>query len=143
MGISLCRYYHNITSVVLEAMAEHHVKTIMYSSTCVTYGEPLKMPITEQTPQMPINPYGKAKKMSEDIIIDFFKTTNMAVMILSVIATIMSLPSPSTAGRLLLLLKSIGEVSETSSSKRSKKKSAYSIGSLVQAEILLKLSLWN
>ncbi|KAK0585580.1 hypothetical protein LWI29_030755 [Acer saccharum] len=31
---------------------------------------------------MPINPYGKAKKMSEDIIIDFSKTTNMAVMIL-------------------------------------------------------------
>ncbi|KAJ0028106.1 hypothetical protein Pint_36337 [Pistacia integerrima] len=84
---------------------------------------------------MPINPYGKAKKMSEDIIIDFFKTTNMAVMILSVIATIMALPSPSTAGRLLLLLKSISEVSETSSSKRSKKKSAYSIGSLVQAEV--------
>ncbi|KAJ0089046.1 hypothetical protein Patl1_32885 [Pistacia atlantica] len=53
----------------------------------------------------------------------------------SVIATIMALPSPSTAGRLLLLLKSISEVSETSSSKRSKKKSAYSIGSLVQAEI--------
>lgn len=32
--------------------------------------------------QKPINPYGKAKKMSEDIIIDFSKTTNMAVMIL-------------------------------------------------------------
>ncbi|XP_031256469.1 UDP-arabinose 4-epimerase 1-like isoform X1 [Pistacia vera] len=79
------RYYHNITSntlVILEAMAAHHVKTLIYSSTCATYGEPLKMPITEQTPQMPINPYGKAKKMSEDIIIDFSKTTNMAVMIL-------------------------------------------------------------
>ncbi|KAI9153833.1 hypothetical protein LWI28_017281 [Acer negundo] len=79
------RYYHNITSnslVVLEAMAEHNVKTLIYSSTCATYGEPTKMPITEETPQMPINPYGKAKKMSEDIIIDFSKTTNMAVMIL-------------------------------------------------------------
>ncbi|XP_044501490.1 rRNA biogenesis protein RRP5 [Mangifera indica] len=53
----------------------------------------------------------------------------------SVIANITALPSPSTAGRLLLLLKSICEVNETSSSKRSKKKSAYSIGSLVQAEI--------
>ncbi|KAL5739559.1 hypothetical protein ACOSP7_028451 [Xanthoceras sorbifolium] len=79
------RYYHNITSntlVVLEAMAAHNVKTLIYSSTCATYGEPTKMPITEETPQMPINPYGKAKKMSEDIIIDFSKTTNMAVMIL-------------------------------------------------------------
>ncbi|XP_044485953.1 probable UDP-arabinose 4-epimerase 2 [Mangifera indica] len=79
------RYYHNITSntlVVLEAMTAHNVKTLIYSSTCATYGEPLKMPMTEETPQMPINPYGKAKKMSEDIIIDFSKTTNMAFMIL-------------------------------------------------------------
>lgn len=32
--------------------------------------------------QVPINPYGKAKKMSEDIILDYSKTSNMAVMIL-------------------------------------------------------------
>ncbi|GKV41870.1 hypothetical protein SLEP1_g49347 [Rubroshorea leprosula] len=53
----------------------------------------------------------------------------------SVIATIMAFPSPSTAGRLLLLLKSISEAAETSSSKRAKKKSSYNVGSLVQAEI--------
>ncbi|KAI3834792.1 hypothetical protein MKX03_037926 [Papaver bracteatum] len=79
------RYYHNITSntlVVLEAMAAHGVKTLIYSSTCATYGEPLKMPITEDTPQIPINPYGKAKKMAEDIILDFSKNSDMAVMIL-------------------------------------------------------------
>ncbi|KAF8390956.1 hypothetical protein HHK36_023256 [Tetracentron sinense] len=79
------RYYHNITSntlVVLEAMAAHDVKTLIYSSTCATYGEPEKMPITEETPQAPINPYGKAKKMAEDIILDFSRNTNMAVMIL-------------------------------------------------------------
>ncbi|PON46626.1 Polyribonucleotide nucleotidyltransferase [Parasponia andersonii] len=52
----------------------------------------------------------------------------------SVVATVMALPTPSTAGRLLLLLKSISE-SETSSSKRAKKKSSYKVGSLVQAEI--------
>lgn len=52
----------------------------------------------------------------------------------SVIATVMALPSLSTAGRLLLLLKSISET-ETSSSKRAKKKSSYDVGSLVQAEI--------
>ncbi|KAG8081449.1 hypothetical protein GUJ93_ZPchr0007g5836 [Zizania palustris] len=81
------RYYHNITSntlVVLEAMAAHNVKTLIYSSTCATYGEPEKMPITEETPQFPINPYGKAKKMAEDIILDFTKSkkSDMAVMIL-------------------------------------------------------------
>ncbi|RWR81883.1 putative UDP-arabinose 4-epimerase 2 isoform X1 [Cinnamomum micranthum f. kanehirae] len=79
------RYYHNITSNtlgVLEAMATHGVKTLIYSSTCATYGEPKKMPITEETPQFPINPYGKAKKMAEDIILDFSKKSDMAVMIL-------------------------------------------------------------
>jgi UDP-arabinose 4-epimerase len=79
------RYYHNITAntlTVLEAMAAHGVKTLIYSSTCATYGEPDKMPITEVTPQVPINPYGKAKKMAEDIILDFSKNSDMAVMIL-------------------------------------------------------------
>ncbi|CAL5362822.1 unnamed protein product [Camellia sinensis] len=52
-----------------------------------------------------------------------------------VIATIMALPSPATAGRLLLLLKSVSEVTETSSSKRAKKKSGYDVGAVVQAEI--------
>lgn len=63
-------------------MAAHGVKTLIYSSTCATYGEPDTMPITEETPQVPINPYGKAKKMAEDIILDFSKNSNMAVMIL-------------------------------------------------------------
>ncbi|KAF5193508.1 Udp-glucose 4-epimerase [Thalictrum thalictroides] len=79
------RYYHNITAntlTVLEAMAAHRVKTLIYSSTCATYGEPEKMPITEDTPQVPINPYGKAKKMAEDIILDFSRNSDMAVMIL-------------------------------------------------------------
>jgi UDP-arabinose 4-epimerase len=81
------RYYHNITSntlTVLEAMAKHNVNTLIYSSTCATYGEPDTMPIVETTAQNPINPYGKAKKMAEDIILDFTKSkkSNMAVMIL-------------------------------------------------------------
>ncbi|XP_052202667.1 UDP-arabinose 4-epimerase 1-like isoform X2 [Diospyros lotus] len=79
------KYYHNITAntlVVLEAMAAHGVGTLIYSSTCATYGEPEKMPITEETPQLPINPYGKAKKMAEDIILDFHRNSVMAVMIL-------------------------------------------------------------
>lgn len=50
----------------------------------------------------------------------------------------MALPSPSIAGRLLLLLKS-SAVSETSSSKRAKRKSTYSIGSLVQAEVSVRI----
>ncbi|CAK9882698.1 unnamed protein product [Sphagnum jensenii] len=80
------RYYHNITSNtlgLLEAMVKYDVKTLIYSSTCATYGEPETMPITEITPQVPINPYGKAKKMAEDIIIDYSKINpELRVMIL-------------------------------------------------------------
>ncbi|KAL2326887.1 hypothetical protein Fmac_020314 [Flemingia macrophylla] len=50
----------------------------------------------------------------------------------SVIATVMALPSPETSGRLLLLL---NDANETSSSKRTKKKSSYKVGTLVEAEI--------
>lgn len=53
----------------------------------------------------------------------------------SLSATVVALPSQSTAGRLLLLLNSICEMKETSSSKRAKKKLGYDVGSLVQAEI--------
>ncbi|OMO68743.1 hypothetical protein COLO4_29434 [Corchorus olitorius] len=50
-------------------------------------------------------------------------------------ATVMALPSPATSGRLLLLLNSISEVTDTSSSKRAKKKSSYNVASLVSAEV--------
>ncbi|KAI3446386.1 hypothetical protein Pfo_003051 [Paulownia fortunei] len=53
----------------------------------------------------------------------------------SVSATVMALPAPATGGRLLLLLKSLSDGVETSSSKRAKKKSSYDVGSLVQAEV--------
>ncbi|KAL5976748.1 hypothetical protein ACLOJK_021081 [Asimina triloba] len=52
-----------------------------------------------------------------------------------VTATVKALPSPSTSRRLLLLLDSLGKGSDTSSSKRAKKRSSYDIGSIVEAEI--------
>ena len=38
---------------------------LVYSSTCATYGNPKKLPITEKTPTNPINPYGKSKLYAE------------------------------------------------------------------------------
>lgn len=80
------KYYHNITSntlLILEAMVRYNIDRLIYSSTCATYGEPDKMPITEDTPQNPINPYGKAKKMAEDVIKDYARTNSkLAVTIL-------------------------------------------------------------
>ncbi|MEM1107063.1 MAG: UDP-glucose 4-epimerase GalE [Planctomycetota bacterium] len=66
-------YYHNNTAGVLcllRAMAEAGVNKIVHSSTAATYGEPDKMPITEDTPQSPINPYGTSKLMVEQILKD-------------------------------------------------------------------------
>jgi UDP-glucose 4-epimerase len=46
---------------LLDAMLEAEVKKLVFSSTCATYGMPEKMPITEDTPQLPVNPYGESK----------------------------------------------------------------------------------
>jgi UDP-glucose 4-epimerase len=44
---------------------------IVFSSTCATYGIPDQVPITEDTPQRPINPYGRSKWMVEQLLADF------------------------------------------------------------------------
>lgn len=46
---------------LLDAMRAAEVKKIVFSSTCATYGMPAQMPITEDTPQLPVNPYGESK----------------------------------------------------------------------------------
>ncbi len=70
-------YYHNnvagMTSL-LRAMKETAVRRLVFSSTCATYGEPVHMPITETTPQQPINPYGRSKLMCERILADELAT---------------------------------------------------------------------
>ena len=67
-------YYRNVTVNtvgLLEAMKRHDVRKLVYSSTCATYGNPDVLPITEKTPTVPINPYGKSKLYSEDAIRDY------------------------------------------------------------------------
>lgn len=58
-----------------------------------------------------------------------------SLLCFSVTATVTALSSPCTMGRLLLLLKSVIEGSETSSAKRARKKLGFNVGSLVQAEV--------
>jgi UDP-arabinose 4-epimerase len=67
-------YYKNITANtgnVLEAMSRGGVSKIVYSSTCATYGNAEKMPITESTPQIPVNPYGRSKLLCEEMIKEY------------------------------------------------------------------------
>jgi UDP-glucose 4-epimerase len=52
----------------LEAAHRHGVKKFVFSSTAATYGLPERTPITEDTPQLPVNPYGEAKLMFEKIL---------------------------------------------------------------------------
>ncbi len=69
-------YYENNvggTVSLLQAMQDSGVDKIVVSSTCATYGQPGHLPITEMTPQRPINPYGQSKLMMEQICSDFEK----------------------------------------------------------------------
>lgn len=66
-------YYRNNVSYtinLLEAMQMSGVKQIVFSSTCATYGMPPSMPITEDMPQQPINPYGRTKLTIEWLLRD-------------------------------------------------------------------------
>lgn len=70
------KYYRNnvaATIALLEKMVEKNISNFIFSSTCATYGEPVEIPISEQHPQNPINPYGKSKLMVEHILDDFYK----------------------------------------------------------------------
>jgi UDP-glucose 4-epimerase len=58
---------------LVDAMVKYDVPRIVFSSTCATYGFPDKIPITEDTPQRPVNPYGEAKLMFEKVLLWYEK----------------------------------------------------------------------
>jgi UDP-glucose-4-epimerase GalE len=68
------KYYRNnlaATLNLLEAVRDHGVDNFIFSSTCATYGTPLSLPLREDHPQNPINPYGRAKLAVEWMLRDF------------------------------------------------------------------------
>jgi hypothetical protein len=65
------KYFRNNTVAtlnLLDAMREAGVATIVFSSTCATYGDPVRVPIDETHQQVPVNPYGESKLMVEKIL---------------------------------------------------------------------------
>jgi UDP-glucose 4-epimerase len=67
------RYYHNNvtgTLILCEVMGMHNVKNLVFSSSATVYGDPHKVPITEDFPLSVTNPYGRSKLMIEDILRD-------------------------------------------------------------------------
>jgi UDP-glucose 4-epimerase len=74
------KYYQNNvvgTLILLEAMVAASINKFVFSSTCATYGIPQFIPITEDHPQNPINPYGATKLMVERILADFDVAYNL------------------------------------------------------------------
>lgn len=68
------RYWHNNvlgTLSLLDAMRATNVRSLVFSSTCATYGVPKKSPIAESTPQDPVNPYGMSKLTIERALADY------------------------------------------------------------------------
>lgn len=68
------KYYQNNvvnTLKLLEAMRAHGIQNFIFSSTAATFGEPQYTPIDEHHPQQPINPYGRTKRMIEEVLADY------------------------------------------------------------------------
>ena len=68
------KYYQNNvvgTLTLLDAMRQHGIDNFIFSSTCATYGNPQFIPITEDHPQQPINPYGAGKFAVERVLQDY------------------------------------------------------------------------
>jgi UDP-arabinose 4-epimerase len=68
-------YLNNVAGSLslLEALRTRGVTSMVFSSTCAVYGIPQKIPITEQTPRDPVNPYGASKLMIERMMLDYHR----------------------------------------------------------------------
>jgi UDP-arabinose 4-epimerase len=65
----LIYFQNNVSGTIslLQAMLDVGIQDIVFSSTCATYGLPVTVPITEDNPQSPINPYGESKLAVERV----------------------------------------------------------------------------
>ncbi len=67
------KYYHNNTAksrALIESSVQGGVKHFIFSSTAATYGVPEVSPVSEDSPKLPINPYGMSKLMTEIMLAD-------------------------------------------------------------------------
>lgn len=72
----LAYYDNNVVGTVrlLEAMGDCGVKTLVFSSSATVYGDPQRLPLTEDHPLSATNPYGRSKLMIEDILRDLHRS---------------------------------------------------------------------
>jgi UDP-glucose-4-epimerase GalE len=72
--VNPAKYYQNNligTLNLMERMRRHNIGRMVFSSTCATFGTPERIPITEDLPQRPINPYGWSKLLIEQALTDY------------------------------------------------------------------------
>lgn len=65
------KYFHNNVEgslALLNAVVDSKVRKFIFSSTCAVYGDPVKVPITEDNPRSPVNPYGMTKLAFENAL---------------------------------------------------------------------------
>eukprot|EP01047_Picozoa_sp_COSAG01_P064852 COSAG01_NODE_8655_length_2706_cov_12.197929_2_plen_353_part_00 len=74
VSMPLTYYQNNITGslVLMEAMKKHGCKNLVFSSSATVYGEPEKLPITEECALSATNPYGRTKLFLEEIMRDLY-----------------------------------------------------------------------
>ena len=72
VSIPLTYYQNNITGslILMDAMKKHDVKNLVFSSSATVYGDPEKLPITEDCRLTATNPYGRTKLFLEEIMRD-------------------------------------------------------------------------
>src|SRR5690349_3031743 len=73
-------YYENNVAQgihLLGALVESGLRRFVFSSTCATYGEPQRIPISEDHPQLPTNPYGWTKLFLERIMNDYDRSNGL------------------------------------------------------------------
>lgn len=77
-------YYNNVVNTLnlLQVMGRNGCNRIIFSSTCATYGEPERIPITEEMQQCPVNPYGMTKLTVERIFQDYHKAYGLNFVVL-------------------------------------------------------------
>ncbi|MBO9493196.1 UDP-glucose 4-epimerase GalE [Thalassotalea sp. G20_0] len=78
VSMPLAYYDNNVhgTLVLLEAMKQANVKTLVFSSSATVYGDPASLPISEDFPTSATNPYGRSKLMIEEILQDLYVSDN-------------------------------------------------------------------
>lgn len=78
VDIPLKYYHNNLTGTIMlcEVMAKYNVKNIVFSSSATVYGDPHRVPITEDFPTSATNPYGRTKLFIEEILKDLYVSDN-------------------------------------------------------------------